>query len=88
MEQGDLLVLRTGFTDAILQMNRDPDLPRLEAIGMGLDGRDEKLLQWITDNGVAAICSDNYAVDFYPPRSLRSLPPEGALQWLGAARHH
>jgi len=23
-----------------------------------------------------------------PPRSLRSLPPEGSSQWLGAARRH
>jgi kynurenine formamidase len=28
-----------------------------------LDGRDQRLLQWITDSGVAAICADNYAVE-------------------------
>ncbi len=70
VEPGDLLVMRTGFTDEVLAMNRQPDAARLDAIAMGLDGRDEALLQWITDSGIAAICADNYAVEFYPPRDV------------------
>jgi len=70
VEPGDLLVMRTGFTDHIMAMNREPDLARLDAVSMGLDGRDERLLQWISDSGVAAICADNYAVEFYPPRDV------------------
>jgi kynurenine formamidase len=69
IEKGDLLVMRTGFSDAIMEMNRDPDMEKLHAAGMGLDGRDDRLLQWITDSGIAAICADNYAVEFYPPRT-------------------
>ena len=38
-----------------------------------LDGRDEKLLEWITASGVVAICADNFAVEAYPAR-----PTEGA----------
>ena len=31
-----------------------------------LDGRDEKLLQWITDSGLAVLVADNYAVEAHP----------------------
>ena len=75
IEKGDLLVMRTGFSDAIMEMNRDPDMAKLDAAGMGLDGRDDKLLQWITDSGIAAICADNYAVEFYPPRDVPGAVP-------------
>lgn len=75
IEKGDLLVMRTGFSDAIMEMNRDPDMEKLNAAGMGLDGRDDRLLQWITDSGIAAICADNYAVEFYPPRDLPGATP-------------
>ena len=30
----------------------------------GLDGRDERLKQWITDSGVVALIADNRAVEF------------------------
>jgi hypothetical protein len=30
----------------------------------GLDGRDDRLKQWITDSGVVALISDNRAVEF------------------------
>ncbi len=33
-----------------------------------LDGRDERLLQWITDSQLAAIAADNYAVEGLPAR--------------------
>ena len=68
IESGDILVLRTGFTDLIMTMNRHPDMEVLKNAGAGLDGRDEKLLQWISDSAVAAICADNYAVEFYPAK--------------------
>jgi hypothetical protein len=36
-----------------------------------LEGRDERLLQWITDSGLVALIADNYAVEGLPatPRS-------------------
>jgi kynurenine formamidase len=37
-----------------------------------LDGRDAKLLQWISDTDLVAICSDSLAVEVFPPR-----PAEG-----------
>ncbi len=47
-------------------MNRDPDPSKMHTTGAALDGRDERLLQWITDSGVVAIAADNYAVEAYP----------------------
>lgn len=63
---GDILVVRTGFAELLLEMNRDPDLEVLDAHCCALDGRDERLLQWITDSGIAALAADNYAVERYP----------------------
>jgi kynurenine formamidase len=48
----------------------------------GLDGRDDKLLQWITDSGIAAICADNYAVENYPAK-----PAEGRRPALPLHQH-
>jgi len=31
-----------------------------------LDGRDAKLLQWVTDSGLVALIADNYAVELLP----------------------
>ncbi len=61
--QGDIVSIRTGFAEALLGMNRNPDLDALNAYGCVLDGRDEELLQWISASGIAAICADNYAVE-------------------------
>ncbi|MBR8657360.1 cyclase family protein [Achromobacter sp. Marseille-Q0513] len=69
LEPGDMLVLRTGFAEALVQMDGKPDAHRLEQTGAVLDGADAALLDWITDSGVAAICADNYAVEAYPART-------------------
>lgn len=66
VETGDILLLRTGFSELILAMNRHPDMDRLNNSCAVLDGRDARLLQWISDSGVAALCADNYAVEAYP----------------------
>ena len=66
VESGDMVALYTGFTDIILGMNRHPDAEVLKNSCAGLNGRDERLLQWITDSGLAAIVSDNYAVEIFP----------------------
>lgn len=66
IEEGDMLCLHTGFSESILKMNRDPDPGKMHTTGAALDGRDERLLQWITASGVVAIAADNYAVEAYP----------------------
>ncbi|WP_137922438.1 cyclase family protein [Hydrogenophaga sp. 2FB] len=67
VERGDMLCLCTGFDELLLEMNRKPDAERLHHSCAGLDGADTRLLQWITDSGVAALISDNRAVEILPP---------------------
>jgi kynurenine formamidase len=66
VEQGDMVCLHTGFAQRLLEMNKQPDAAVLDNTGAVLDGRDEKLLQWITDSGLAALIADNYAVEAHP----------------------
>ncbi len=68
VERGDMLVLRTGFAELITEMGGTPDADTLHTSCAVLDGADERLLAWITDSGIAAICADNYAVEAYPAR--------------------
>lgn len=60
---GDFLLIYTGFDRVLLDMDRKPDTERLHQTGCALDGSDDRLLQWITDSGIVAICSDNTAVE-------------------------
>ncbi len=69
VESGDMLVLRTGFAEAIVAMGGQPDPRELERTGAVLDGSDPALLDWITQSGIAALCADNYAVEAYPART-------------------
>ncbi|MGY6564103.1 MAG: cyclase family protein [Halomonadaceae bacterium] len=62
VEKGDILCLWTGLDRMILSMNKQPN-PTLKDACAVLDGHDTQLLQWITDSGVAAIASDNLAVE-------------------------
>lgn len=63
VKAGDFLCLYTGLSDLILEMNKQPDMARISAACAGLDGTDQRLLQWITDSGIVAICADNLAVE-------------------------
>jgi kynurenine formamidase len=75
VEPGDMLLLYTGFADLVLAMNRKPDMQVLDRSCAVLDGRDARLLQWISDSGVAALCADNYAVEAYPARDAAGRRP-------------
>jgi kynurenine formamidase len=66
VEPGDVLCLRTGFDRALLAQYADPDAPFDPHRCSGLDGFDEALQRWIADSGVAALVSDNEAVEFSP----------------------
>src|SRR6202040_4381220 len=69
VEEGDLVCFRTGYDRVILDMNENPDRKVLDANPCaGLDGRDERLLNWITKSGVVALISDNHAVEVTPSR--------------------
>lgn len=66
VEQGDILCLHTGFAERVLGMNKQPDHDQLSQYGAALNGRDSRLLQWISDSHIAAIAADNYAVEAFP----------------------
>ncbi len=61
--QGDILCLHTGYADVILSYALKPPANGLHSQCAALDGRDDKLLNWITDSNIAAIAADNYAVE-------------------------
>lgn len=68
IEPGDMVCIRTGFDRMVLEMKRDPDEKKLHSACAALDGRDERLLDWITRCGLAALIADNYAVEAFPSR--------------------
>jgi kynurenine formamidase len=68
VEHGDFVCLRTGFAQLLLDMQRNPDADVLFRTTSALDGRDDRLLQWVTDSGAVALIADNYAVESLPPR--------------------
>jgi hypothetical protein len=73
VEQGDMVCLYTGFADVILELRRHPDPQLLHGTCSGLDGRDEKLLAWVSDSGLAALIADNYAVEIIPSSPFRPM---------------
>lgn len=85
VEPGDMLLLRTGFAEVVLSMQREPDEAVLHHSCAALNGRDARLLNWITDSGIAALIADNYAVERYP-----ALPPpdEAKTHPLLPLHHH
>ncbi len=67
VEQGDFVCLRTGFDQVLLEFDRKPD-DSINHVCAVLDGRDARLQQWVTDTGLVALISDNYAVESHPSR--------------------
>jgi kynurenine formamidase len=68
VRRGDFLVLYTGYDRLLLGMNKQPRMDYLLGNSGGLDGHDDRLLKWIDDSGIVAICSDNVAVELFEPR--------------------
>jgi kynurenine formamidase len=62
VEEGDILCLWTGLDRLILGMKGKPDNSVRTACSV-LDGRDDRLLEWITDSSLSAIASDNVAIE-------------------------
>ena len=63
VEEGDMVLLHTGWDEMILSMAGNPDAKKLHSSCAVLDGWDDKLLQWITDSGLTILVSDNMAVE-------------------------
>ena len=66
VEEADMLCLHTGFAQMLVEMNGKPDKDKLHNACSALNGRDGKLLNWITDVRLSVIIADNYAVESYP----------------------
>jgi kynurenine formamidase len=69
VERGDMVCLHTGFADLLLEMSRAPDPYLVHHSCTALNGRDDKLLAWISDSGLCALIADNYAVEAVPAPS-------------------
>lgn len=66
VEPGDMVCLRTGVDEALLEMRGAPDMTRLQGRFAALDGRDEPLRRWIVESGIVALIADNAAVEMLP----------------------
>ncbi len=80
VEKGDFACFYTGFSDVLLELRKNPDPKLVSNTCTGLDGRDDKLLQWVTDCGAVALIADNYAVEIIPASPFK--PFEHALMPL------
>ncbi len=99
VRRGDFLLLYTGYGDAIMALGGRADHAMLHQTGAALQGADTKLLDWIDTSGVAAIISDNQAIETFvlgvEPDPARGVLPLhdlclfrlgihlGELWWLG-----
>lgn len=82
IEPGDALCLRTGFDRALLAQYADPSIAVNAHDWPGLDGFDDRLLQWITDSGLVALVSDNEAVEVWAEF------PQVSADGVGIPLHH
>lgn len=72
IEKGDIVCLHTGFDEVLMEFGGcPPSREKLHDVCCALNGRDGRLLKWITDSGLAALVSDTFAVE------RPGLPPEG-----------
>ena len=72
VEKGDMLCFYTGLDSLILGMKKQPIGDVLLNSCSGLDGSDERLLRWISESGIAALISDNFAVELMPKSAKTS----------------
>ncbi len=65
IERGDIVCLHTDFAELVLELKKNPTPELLHNTCTGLDGKDEKLLQWVSDSGLSVLAADNYAVELF-----------------------
>ncbi|MFI4978910.1 MAG: cyclase family protein [Nevskiales bacterium] len=66
VEPGDMVCLHTGFAELLLEMGGRPDPLKVRTSCAVLNGRDQKLLDWITESQLAVLIADNFAVEAFP----------------------
>ena len=82
IETGDMVCLHSGFDEVLLEMRKVPDPEVVHNSCAALNGRDQRLLNFITDSGMAALIADNYAVEAVP-----AAPPAGCGPALPLHEH-
>jgi hypothetical protein len=82
VETGDMVCLHTGFAALLLEQGGALEPNIVSNACAALDGRDRKLLNWITDSGLCCLIADNYAVEIHPAR-----PGEGCCATLPLHEH-
>ncbi|HET9349726.1 MAG TPA: cyclase family protein, partial [Burkholderiales bacterium] len=65
IERGDIVCLHTGFAEMVMEFKKNPTPEALHKTCTGLDGRDDKRLQWVSDSGLSVLAADNYAVELF-----------------------
>jgi kynurenine formamidase len=63
VEEGDVLLLHTGFATKLLEWGGNPPERELFTSCAYLDAKDDALLEWIASSGISALVADNYAVE-------------------------
>jgi hypothetical protein len=66
VETGDMVCLHTGYADLLLRNYGNVDRELAHNRCAVLNGRDHRLLRWITDSGLAVLIADNFAVESFP----------------------
>jgi len=61
--EGDLVCFHTGFADCIVEEAKTANPEPVGAVCTVLNGDDSCLLNWISESGLAALISDNVAVE-------------------------
>jgi kynurenine formamidase len=75
VEPGDIICIHTGFATAAAAASDDAERSSLRERFAELDGHDPRLLEWITDQGIAAIAADNLGVEGLRPERARPGEP-------------
>jgi kynurenine formamidase len=66
VETGDMVCLHTGYADLLLRNYGRIDTELAHNRCAVLNGRDQRLLRWITDSGLSVLIADNFAVESFP----------------------
>ena len=67
VEEADIVCFHTGFTDLVLARREAPTPEFAQSAACALDGRDTKLLDWITRSNAATLVADNFSIEEYAP---------------------
>ncbi|KLT39259.1 hypothetical protein CC85DRAFT_288744 [Cutaneotrichosporon oleaginosum] len=74
-ESGDVLIIRTGFTEAVYNLPEDKYKdydPMKGAIGVEPS---PELMRWVWETGIPAVASDAFAFEAWPPKARGPITP-------------